>query len=172
MLFPLTVFVGTNTIGVVMAQSPPKDARNKAQSLLLEQQAYLEVLKTADHLTRGTAALLKEAGLSPTQYNVLRILRGAAPEGLSCSEVGERMLTRDPDVTRLLDRMETRRLLVRSRGEKDRRVVTIHITTEGLELLKELDDPIQQLHKASLGHMESGELRALIALLRAARKAE
>ena len=83
----------------------------------LEDEAYLNVLRTADALLRKEVELLKDYGLSPTQYNALRILRGAGDAGVTCSELSDRMLTKDPDVTRLIDRLETRRLLTRARSD-------------------------------------------------------
>src|SRR5918998_4010285 len=97
----------------------------------IEDEAYLNLLRTADALLRKETELLKEYGLSPTQYNALRILRGAGTEGVTCGEMSDRMLTKDPDVTRLVDRLETRGLLTRARSDEDRRVVRTRITTEG-----------------------------------------
>jgi DNA-binding MarR family transcriptional regulator len=140
----------------------------------LEAEAFISLLKTSDALARGHDELLKTAGLSVAQYNVLRILRGASATGdtgLRCAEVGNRLITRDPDVTRLLDRLEKQALIVRARSEEDRRVVTTRITQKGLELLAELDDPIEALHKRQLGHLTPGTLRALCGLLEDARSA-
>ena len=134
-----------------------------------EQEAFLNVVRTADALMQGMATALKPFGLSPTQYNVLRILRGAGPAGLACREIAARMLTRDPDITRLLDRMEARRLVTRSRDRKDRRVITIRITEGGLEMVNNLDAPVTELHRRILGHLGSSKLRTLISLLEAAR---
>jgi len=113
--------------------------------------------------------LLKPTGLSATQYNVLRILRGAGPEGLACREVGCRMISRDPDITRLMDRMESRGLIARARGEEDRRVVKSRLTAEGLRILVELDAPVQELHRRQLDHLPAKELRQLSRLLERAR---
>jgi DNA-binding MarR family transcriptional regulator len=132
-------------------------------------EAYINVLRTADALLRGTEEVLKRAGLSGAQYNVLRILRGAGPEGLACREIGERMIARDPDITRLLDRLEGRELVSRKRGEKDRRVVTTRITAKGLQLLKGLDRPVLEVHERQLGHLGRRRMQALIRLLEAAR---
>src|SRR5574341_1874048 len=104
----------------------------------MEDEAFLNLQRTADALLQGVAAALKPVGLSPTQYNVLRILRGSGSGGLACREIAERMITRDPDVTRLLDRLEERRLVVRTREREDRRVITTRITEEGLRLLEDL----------------------------------
>ena len=95
-----------------------------------EEAVFLELLRATDMLSRGLITVLKAEDVSPTQYNVLRILRGA-PEGLPCGEIGSRMITRDPDITRLLDRLEKRGLIVRSRQAKDRRMVMARITPEG-----------------------------------------
>src|SRR6516164_3058454 len=108
-----------------------------------EEMAFLDLLRTAEVLSHPLVELLKSHELSATQYNVLRILR-RTPAGLTCGEVGTRMITRDPDITRLLDRLEKRKLIRRSRDGKDRRVVLTRITAEGLELLVGLDQPIQE----------------------------
>jgi DNA-binding MarR family transcriptional regulator len=130
----------------------------------------LELLRTADMLSRRPAQLLKSQGLSANQYNVLRILRGA-PEGLPCGEIGNRMITRDPDITRLLDRLEDRGLISRSRESEDRRRVSASITGEGLKLLARMDAPIQELHRQQLGHVGRERLRQLSNLLRQSRRA-
>jgi len=140
----------------------------------LEAEAFVSLLKTADALARGHMELLKTVGLSVAQYNVLRILRGASATGdagLRCAEVGDRLITRDPDVTRLMDRLEKQDLIVRARSHEDRRVVTTRITQKGLALLAELDEPVEALHKRQLGHLTSGTLRALCGLLEDARSA-
>ena len=134
-----------------------------------EESAFLELLRTSDLLSRRVALVLKGADLSPTQYNVLRILRGA-PEGLACGEIAGRMITRDPDVTRLLDRLEKRGLIARFRESKDRRMVVTRITGEGLRTLAELDQPIQDVHRDQLGHLGRNRLGALSDLLQLARK--
>ena len=133
-----------------------------------EEAAFLDLLRTCDLLTRGVVGMLKPAKLSPTQYNVLRILRGSR-EGLTCGEIGSRMITRDPDITRLLDRMERRGLVSRCRETKDRRMVLTRITTEGLKLLAQLDEPVQEAHRRQLGHLGPERLQKLTELLRVAR---
>ncbi len=138
----------------------------------MEQDAYIALQRTADALARGVAAVLKPAGLTPAQFNVLRILRGAGPGGATCCEIGERMITRDPDVTRLVDRLEKRGLVARSRDAKDRRVVVQRISAEGLRLLAGLDDRIVEIHRAQLGHVGHGRLEQLIELLTVARTPE
>src|SRR5580658_1339592 len=117
-----------------------------------EEAAFLDLLRTADMLTRGADGVLKAEDLSHTQYNVLRILRGA-PQGLPCGEIASRMITRDPDVTRLLDRMEKHGLISRSRESRDRRLVLVRITPEGVKLVNRLDGPVQKIHRKQLGHM-------------------
>src|SRR5215470_9510085 len=114
-----------------------------------EEIAFLDLLRTTDILSRQPAQVLKTEDLSPTQYNVLRILRGS-PDGLSCGEIGARMITRDPDITRLLDRMEKRGLISRCRETTDRRTVMARITPAGLELVGRLDEPIQAVHREQL----------------------
>lgn len=133
-----------------------------------EEAAFLDLLRTCDLLSRGPAQLLKSQDLSPTQYNVLRILRGA-PEGLPCGEIANRMITKDPDVTRLLDRLEKRELILRCRETKDRRLVMARITPDGMKLLAHLDEPVQQMHRRQLGHLGRETLRELAQLLVAAR---
>jgi DNA-binding MarR family transcriptional regulator len=123
-------------------------------------------------LTRSAFGVLKAEDLSSTQYNVLRILRGS-PQGLPCGEIAGRLITRDPDVTRLLDRMEKRGLISRARDSRDRRMVLARISAEGLKIVNRLDEPIQQMHRKLLGHLGKERLRALRELLAAARtKAE
>src|SRR3984957_1802973 len=133
-----------------------------------EEVTYLEMLRTIEALSHRFAQVLKTEDLSSTQYNVLRILRGA-PEGLPCGEIGNRMITKDPDITRLLDRLEKRGLISRSREVKDRRTVTARITPAGLKLLGSLDEPVQAAHRKQLGHMGRNRLRALTELLHVSR---
>jgi DNA-binding MarR family transcriptional regulator len=135
-----------------------------------EELAILDLLRTTDILSRRLIPVLKAADLSATQYNVLRILRGA-PAGLACGEIAGRMITRDPDVTRLLDRLEKRGLISRSRETKDRRTVITRITPDGLKLLTRLDGPVRAAHRRQLGHLGRNRLRALTELLGAARRA-
>jgi DNA-binding MarR family transcriptional regulator len=122
-------------------------------------------------LTRGAIGVLKSEELSTTQYNVLRILRGS-PQGLTCGEIAGGMITRDPDVTRLLDRMEKRGLLSRSREGRDRRSVLVRISPKGLKLVNCLDEPVQKIHRRQLGHMGKDRLQALAELLAAARSGQ
>jgi DNA-binding MarR family transcriptional regulator len=134
-----------------------------------EETAFLDLVRTADTLSRGAVEILKAEDLSPSQYNVLRILRGA-PEGLPCGEIAGRLITRDPDVTRLLDRMEKRGWISRARESRDRRMVLARLTSAGLKLVDRLDEPVQQMHRKLLGHLGKERLRALRELLAAARE--
>jgi DNA-binding MarR family transcriptional regulator len=130
-----------------------------------EQEAYLSLMRTADALQTQIEAQLKEFGLTGTQYNALRILRGAGPEGLPCREIGERMITRDPDITRLLNRLEDRGLVERTRARHDRRVIYGKITAAGLKLLRTMDNPIEKHGREILRHVGQEKLKELIDLL-------
>lgn len=134
----------------------------------LQEEAILNVWRTGDFMAQRLHRLLKTCGISQTQYNVLRILRGA-PDGLPCGEVARRLVTREPDITRLLDRMEKRGLISRSRETKDRRTVMTRITASGLGTVDRLDAPMQAIHHKQLGHLGRGRLQALLDLLRDAR---
>jgi len=146
---------------------PAPQAKSKRRCA--EELAYLDLLRTTDMLSRGPSQALKTEDLSSTQYNVLRILRGA-PEGLPCGEIGSRMITRDPDITRLLDRLEKRHFISRSRESKDRRMVLTRITPEGLKVLSRLDEPVQEAHRRQLGHLGRERLVELSELLRDCRR--
>jgi DNA-binding MarR family transcriptional regulator len=130
-----------------------------------EQEAYLSLLRTADALETRVEEKLKEFGLTGTQYNALRILRGAGPVGLPCSEIGDRMITRDPDITRLLNRLQKRGLAGRARGKDDRRVIYGKITAAGLKLLREMDEPLEKFGREILKHVSQERLLQLIGLL-------
>jgi DNA-binding MarR family transcriptional regulator len=133
-----------------------------------EETVFLEMLRTTDMLSRSLILVLKTEDVSANQYNVLRILRGAL-EGLSCGEIATRMITRDPDITRLLDRLEKRGLISRCRETKDRRMVMARITSEGLDLLARLDEPVKEAHRKQLGHLGQERLREISELMHAAR---
>ena len=161
----LTIIVIT-TIMVLMQKSSQSENKPRLAPCP-EEVAYLELLRSTDMLSRPLALVLKPEDLSSTQYNVLRILRGA-PDGLPCGEIGSRMITRDPDITRLLDRLEKRALISRSRESKDRRMVMARITPQGLKLLGRLDEPVQETHRKQLGHLGRERLNKLTELLHAA----
>jgi MarR family transcriptional regulator, organic hydroperoxide resistance regulator len=131
----------------------------------LGHEAHLSILRTAAELEHAFELAVKPYGITATQYNVLRILRGAGPSGLCRNEVGTRMLRRVPDVTRLLDRLEDLKLISRERGGDDRRYVTTRITAGGLKALGTLDPIVDDLHAAHLGHLGDARLRTLIDLL-------
>jgi DNA-binding MarR family transcriptional regulator len=130
-----------------------------------EARIFVALLQTADTLGQEAEQLLKSAGLTGAQYNVLRILRGAELSGLPCSAIADRMISHDPDMTRLLDRMEKRSLITRERQTDDRRVVKTRITPQALSLLKTLDQPIHELHKRQFRHMSATRLKMLSDLL-------
>ena len=133
------------------------------------EEAILNIHRTASVLASLFADTLKPYGLTEIQYNALRILRGAGKAGLSCQEIAERMITRDPDITRLVDRLATRSLVERARSEEDRRVVVTRITAEGLKMLALLDEAARHLPRQALGHLGEKKLKALIDLLEEAR---
>lgn len=146
-----------------------KPLRKREPTTCPEEEVFVDLLRTTDMLSRGPAQVIKGEGLSATQYNVLRILRGAG-EAIPCGEVANRMITRDPDVTRLLDRLEKRGLISRGRQTTDRRTVLARITPKGLNLLARLDQPVQEAHRSQLGHLGRRRLRLLADLLRIARE--
>jgi len=131
----------------------------------LEQETYLRLLRAEDRLSGRAAALLKPRGLSLPQYNVLRILRGAGPEGLPCQEIRSRMISRVPDITRLLDRLEAAGLVQRERSASDRRVVMTHVSASGRRLLEQLEEPVQRVHEEQFAGMERTDLKRLHDLL-------
>ncbi|HEX4809342.1 MAG TPA: MarR family transcriptional regulator [Bryobacteraceae bacterium] len=134
-----------------------------------EEEAMLSVVRTAEVLAQRVASLLKSFDLSANQYNVLRILRGSSETGLTCGQIGERMISRDPDITRLLDRLESRQLIARQRSDEDRRVVVSRITPAGLSLLREMDPEILSYNKQCFKNFGAKKLRQLIELLEQAR---
>ncbi|AXC09834.1 Transcriptional regulator, MarR family [Acidisarcina polymorpha] len=131
----------------------------------LEQETILNIHRTSGLMLHLIQQILKPRGLTAPQYNVLRILRGAGEPGLRCSEIGERMVSRDPDITRLLERLEREALIERHRNDRDRRVVYSRITSAGLEVLAQLDPVVDASAKSMLGHMTEEKLRCLIELL-------
>ena len=131
----------------------------------LPEETFLNVLRASATLMAGLSELLRPAGLTQPQYNVLRILRGAGQAGLPSGEIGERMLSRDPDVTRLIDRMEKLGLVVRERATADRRVVIVRITGHGLDVVDGLDQDMLILHENQLGHLGEERMRLLIDIL-------
>ena len=147
-----------------------KEIRQSKPFQSREEEAFLNLGRTYESLQQRVAELLRSHQLTPTQYNMLRILRGAAPQGLTCSQATERMLSPDPDITRLLDRMEARGLISRDRTKEDRRVVITRITDRGLELTKQIDAPLHHLLKQCLGRVGQQRLKELIDVLEALRE--
>jgi DNA-binding MarR family transcriptional regulator len=141
-----------------------RQLKQKAPFHSTEEEVYIGLQVTAEALRQGFSDLFKAHDLSTTQYNILRILRGTE-EGLSCSEVGERLITRVPDITRLLDRLEKRGLVRRERSATDRRVTLVHLTEAGQRLLRPLDTPVNELHRRQLQHLGSKRLKELCLLL-------
>ena len=152
-----------------MARGLQAEIKQKRPFFGPEQEAYLSLLRTTDVLQSAVEAELRKFGLTATQYNALRILRGAGPYGLPCREIGERMITHDPDITRLLDRLEKRGFTQRTRDRQDRRVIYGKITAQGLKLLAEMDKPLEQFGRELLSHVSHADLRKLIALLESVR---
>lgn len=138
--------------------------QNKPFKSLCEE-AHLSMVRTSNLLLNDFERMLKPYEITGTQYNVLRILRGAEPNGLCRNEVAERLVNRMPDATRLLDRMEEAGLVTRERAESDRRLVTTRITKEGMRLVNSLDDEVVSQHEKGLGHLSRKDLEKLIELL-------
>lgn len=148
-----------------MVRSLKAELKQGAPFRSVREEALLSILRTADLINRSLAVLFKEYGLTLTQYNVLRILRGAGAEGLPSGEVADRMITREPDITRLLDRMEERGWVHRRRDPTDRRVVRAFLTLAGRELVDRLDTPVEAMHSHCLGHLAEARLAELSDLL-------
>src|ERR1700683_350399 len=164
---PLTNVVMTT---IIASMKEPRHSEKAPSHVGCPEEAlFLELLRATDILSRGPSQVLKTENLSGTQYNVLRILRGT-PEGLACGEIASRMITRDPDITRLLDRLEKRGLISRCRETGDRRTVMVRITPDGLDMLARLDEPVQAAHRKQLQHLGRERVHNLAELLRASRK--
>jgi len=140
-------------------------SKSSRPAISLENRIFVALMQAADILAQEAEQLVKAASLTGAQYNVLRILRGAEPEGLACRAIGDRMISHDPDMTRLLDRMEKHGLITRERQTDDRRVVKARITPKGLGLLRTLDHPVHDLHKHQFRHMSAARLKILFDLL-------
>jgi len=134
-----------------------------------EEEALLNLLRTADFFERAVQHRTREWGITSTQYNVLRILRGAEPEGLTCNAIGERMIAAEPDITRLLSRLKALKLIRQRRDPHDRRVVRTQIAEAGLELLRKMDAMVLAAPKELLGHLSAAEVEEMIRLLEKAR---
>jgi DNA-binding MarR family transcriptional regulator len=169
-LVVITSIVITGIFKTIMTTTNKKDGTGKWRRLGgREEEAFVSLLRTGDVLSRKVEGVLKAADISPVQYNVLRILRGA-PEGLPCVEIANRLINRYPDISRLLDRMEKRKLISRCRETEDRRMVQTRISETGLKLLADLDGPVLQAHWRTLGHLGEQKLNTLLGLLAEARQ--
>jgi DNA-binding MarR family transcriptional regulator len=136
----------------------------------LHAEAFLNLVRTSAQLQHALHLQLKPYGMTETQYNSLRILRGAGAGGLTCAEIAERLVSQDPDITRLVSRLERQGLVRRERGERDRRVVLTKITAAGMDRLKEADPVVNSTVNALLSHLSSSELKTMIDLLKRARR--
>ena len=155
-----------NILMTTQARSPQKDARFDS----LQQEVFLSLWRTYDRLRAFEDDLFSTHELTPQQYNALRLLRGAHPDKIHTLDLAGRLVSRAPDITRLLDKLEQRGLVERDRPADNRRVVRIGITDAGLSLLAKLHDPLQECHARQLGHLSPRQLKELNALLRAARE--
>ena len=154
-----------------MKKSPlQKEIRQRRAFDTPQVEALLNILRTQSVLMGPLSALFKEHGLSQPLYNILRILRGAAPEGLCVQEIADRMIAREPDTTRLLDRLETLGFARRERSKEDRRVVRVNISRAGLEVLDTMEEPLQTVHRKLLGHLSDTELASISRLMVKARQ--
>ena len=133
------------------------------------EEALLNLMRTADCLHRAMQRTTRAWGVTSTQYNVLRILRGSQPQGLTCSAIGDRMITAEPDITRLLGRLKAQKLVRQQRDKRDKRVLWTQISPAGLALLAEMDPVVQRAPRELLGHLNDEELGQLIRLVEAAR---
>jgi len=138
----------------------------------VEEEALLNLLRTADTLDRAMQHMIKPWGVTATQYNVLRILRGARPQALTCTDIGDRMIAAEPDITRLLSRLKALKLIRQHRDRHDRRVVRTEISDQGLRLLGEMDPMVERAPVELLGHLGRAELAEFVRLLERARKSE
>lgn len=154
----------------IMSRTLNQEIQQEKPFVSLEEEAFLGLQRTANLLLQALGRSLKGQDLTPAQYNTLRILRGALPDSLTCGEIGDRLVSPGPDVTRLLDRLEQRGLVTRLRDTEDRRVVRARITEAGLELLSSLDGPVEQALADLLGHLGEKKLRTLSGLLEEARR--
>ena len=153
-----------------MGSKLASEIRQNKPFALPEEEALLNIVRTHEFISQRQLEFFKRYRLTPTQYNVLRILRGAGKDGVTCSECSERMVTSDPDITRLLDRLEARGLLRRERSTQDRRVVLSSITAEGLKLLESIDRPLAELTKRIMGKVSRKKLAEMVEILESIRE--
>lgn len=155
-----------------MATKLQKELKQNKPFKSLEEEAILNLARTAEYIASASSVVFKAADLTATQYNVLRILRGAGSEGLSCSEISERMVTKESDITRLLDRIESRGLISRERPASNRRMVIARITDAGLKVLEELDEPVAEINRWLVGHLGEKSLKTVNQLMEKIRNAQ
>jgi DNA-binding MarR family transcriptional regulator len=156
-------------IGASLAALKQEIAQGRPFSGLAEE-ALLNLLRSADCVHRAMQRKIRPWGVTSTQYNVLRILRGSHPQGLTCSAIGDRMITAEPDITRLLRRLKGLKLIRQERDQKDKRVTWTQISSVGMALLGEMDPVVQQFPQGLFGHLGDKDLATLIRLLELARK--
>ncbi len=154
-----------------MDESLQKQLKKKHPFEVPQEEVNLNIQRTCGVLMKPVCGLLKQYQLSPPLYNILRILRGVGRDGLPCSQIGDRMVTREPDVTRLIDRLEQAGWVKRNRSTEDRRVVTVTITAKGKKVVDKIDEPMLKLHRETLGHLTKKEMAELNRLLVKARQA-
>nr|WP_240490164.1 MarR family transcriptional regulator [Planctopirus hydrillae] len=135
----------------------------------LTQEAYLQLWRTYDRMKAIEEEIFSQFELSAQQYNTLRLLRSVHPEGMATLQIADRLISRAPDITRLIDRLDDRGLVLRTRKPENRRVVEVALTDAGLQLLKDLEEPVRQCHERQLGHLAADELHELIRLMELAR---
>jgi len=153
-----------------MSRALGQEIHQQKPFVSLEEEAFLGLQRTASLLLQSLGRELKGHDLTPAQYNTLRILRGAGPDALTCGEIGDRLVSPGPDVTRLLDRLEQRGLVTRLRDAEDRRIVRARITEQGLGVLDTLDEPVGRMLGRLLGNLGQDRLRTFVALLDEARE--
>lgn len=149
--------------------SPTRSKTRKLLFASLEQEAYLQLWRTYDRLREIEERMFGEHGISAQQYNALRLLKSARPRKLATSELSARLVSRAPDMTRLLDKLEQLKLITRNRCAENRRLIEVAITVRGLAKLKSMDAEVRKCNRDQLGHLSQARLETLIAILREAR---
>jgi DNA-binding MarR family transcriptional regulator len=153
-----------------MTTLTPRQSRGRKRFDSLEQEAFLNLWRTYDRLKAHEDELFARYDLTPQQYNALRLLKSDQPKSIRTLDLAARLVSRAPDITRLVDKLEERGLISRDRPAENRRIVCLAITEKGLALLRELDEPIRECHAKQLGHLSAKQLHELVSLLQAARQ--
>lgn len=148
-----------------MPKSLQEELKQSKPFASVEVEAYVSLMRTYAILSQPVNDLFKSFGITQTLYNLMRIIRGGAEDGVPCSIIADRLVTRVPDVTRLVDRAVESGLVVRNRPETDRRVVLLTLTQKGVELLNEIQGPLLQAHHAQMKGLSKAELSTLVDLL-------